>query len=128
MNPNTLREIKKRQRYFNNYLNDLTEGKISKKFKPTPIDLVQEFWDNKEVIHDFQKELEGIEEKTHEEGNEPFNLINEREELLFDKGGNMQLLRERVDVTDPWLESIENDPLAVIKNEEEQKETQNFDV
>ena len=40
----------------------------------------------------------------------------------------MQLLRERVDVTDPWLESIENDPLAVIKNEEEQKETQNFDV
>ena len=101
MNPDEIREIKKRQRYYNSYLDQLTEGKISKKFKPTSIDLVQEFYENKIVIEDFHNDLKKIEENNSDQEAEPFNLEKEREEGLFDKSGNLLLPKDRAEVTDP---------------------------
>ena len=78
------------------------------------------------MIEDFRKDLGGIEETAQDSKAEPFNLSNEREEKLIDEGGNLLLLRDRLADTDPWLESIQDQPLAVKK--EEKTESAPIDV
>jgi regulator of replication initiation timing len=115
MDPEEIREIRKRQRYYKSYLEELTNGRISKKFKLTEIDLIQEFWENKKSVEDFRKDLKGVEEHDADEKNEPFNLDKEREEQLFDNAGNIILPRDRTEVTDRWLESLDDQPIITPK-------------
>lgn len=47
MKPSDIRDIKRLTKIQSSYKNELTQGKVSKKFKPVNFDLVAEFLDNK---------------------------------------------------------------------------------
>lgn len=110
------REIRKRQKLVKAYYDELTGGKISKKFKPSDIDLIQEYNESKKDLN--LKDLTINHENSDEENKEAFNIDEEVEDGLIDNQGIPIFKGKKVNNTDPWLESIGNNKAQIKINQE----------
>ncbi|OMJ71718.1 hypothetical protein SteCoe_30005 [Stentor coeruleus] len=110
------REIRKRQKLVKAYYDELTGGKISKKFKPSDIDLIQEYNEGKKPL-DF-KDLTVNHENSDEENKEAFNLNEEVEDGLIDNKGIPIFKGKKTNSIDPWFESMGNKKVQIKIKEE----------
>ncbi|CAG9336137.1 unnamed protein product [Blepharisma stoltei] len=122
MDPETCRELRKRQRMQSDYPELMRKGNPMKKFKKDEIDLVKEFWE------DRYQDTKEAEEDCSDEELEPFNLKTEREAQSFAETKEAMSRQDREERNDFWLDTIDDLKLAKPVKKPEVNQTKEINV